>query len=113
MNRILLVARRDYRQVVATRGFKILLLIVPLMIGISAFATSQLRPPPSVAPKANLIAAICLLPFGPVRLMAGPASNLVTAVGSNSGVSCWGPNKVTKQGPTRVIGGESMWGNLL
>lgn len=49
MNRILLVARRDYRQVVATRAFKLTLLIVPLMIGLMALATSLLRAPSSVA----------------------------------------------------------------
>jgi ABC-type Na+ efflux pump permease subunit len=49
MNRILLVARRDYRQVVATRAFKLTLLIVPLMIGLMALATSLLRPPTTVA----------------------------------------------------------------
>jgi ABC-2 type transport system permease protein len=49
MNRILLVARRDYRQTVATRAFKITLLIMPLMIAISAGATSFLRPPATVA----------------------------------------------------------------
>jgi ABC-2 type transport system permease protein len=49
MNRILLVAARDYRQTVATRAFKITLLIVPLMIAISAGATSFLRPPATVA----------------------------------------------------------------
>ena len=31
MNRILLVARRDYRQVISTRAFKVTLLVVPLM----------------------------------------------------------------------------------
>ena len=49
MSRILLVARRDYRQVVATRAFKITLLIVPLMLGLMALATSLLRAPSSVA----------------------------------------------------------------
>lgn len=49
MNRVLLVAGRDYRQIVATRAFKITLLIVPLMIAISAGATSFLRPPATVA----------------------------------------------------------------
>ena len=49
MNHVLLVARRDYRQVVATRAFRITLLIVPLMLGLMALATSLLRAPSSVA----------------------------------------------------------------
>jgi ABC-2 type transport system permease protein len=49
MNRILLVARRDFLQIVATRAFKITLLIVPLMLGVVALATTSLRPPPTVA----------------------------------------------------------------
>ena len=35
MNRILLVARRDFLQIVSTRAFKITLLIVPLMLGLA------------------------------------------------------------------------------
>src|ERR1700759_5227860 len=49
MNRILLVARRDYRQTVATRAFKITLLIVPLMLALVTGATSFLRPPQTAA----------------------------------------------------------------
>ena len=49
MNRILLVARRDFLQIIATRAFKITLLIVPLMLGLVILATSWLRPPPTVA----------------------------------------------------------------
>ncbi len=49
MNRILLVARRDYRQVISTRAFKVTLLVVPLMLIVSAFATSSLRGPSGVA----------------------------------------------------------------
>ena len=49
MNRILLVARRDYLQIVRTRAFRITLLIVPLMLGVVALGTSFLRPPPTVA----------------------------------------------------------------
>jgi ABC-2 type transport system permease protein len=49
MNRILLVARRDFLQVIATRAFKITLLIVPLMLGLVSFGTSFLRPPSTVA----------------------------------------------------------------
>jgi ABC-type Na+ efflux pump permease subunit len=49
MNRILLVARRDFLQIVATRAFRITLLIVPLMLGVMIGATTFLRPPPTVA----------------------------------------------------------------
>ncbi|HET7084962.1 MAG TPA: ABC transporter permease [Rhizomicrobium sp.] len=49
MNRILLVARRDFLQIVATRAFKITVLIVPLMLGLVMAATSVVRPPPTVA----------------------------------------------------------------
>ena len=49
MNRILLVARRDFLQIVSTRAFKITLLIVPLMLGLVTLGTSFLRPPPTVA----------------------------------------------------------------
>jgi ABC-2 type transport system permease protein len=49
MNRILLVARRDFLQIVATRAFKLTLLIVPLMLGVVTLSTSLLRPPATVA----------------------------------------------------------------
>ena len=49
MNRILLVAKRDFRQIVATRGFKFTLLILPVMIGIVTLLTSFLRPPATSA----------------------------------------------------------------
>src|SRR6201996_9285543 len=49
MNRILLVARRDFLQIIATRAFKITLLIVPLMLGLTILGTSFMRPPPTVA----------------------------------------------------------------
>jgi ABC-type Na+ efflux pump permease subunit len=49
MNRILLVALRDYRQVIATRAFKVTLLVLPLVLIISTFAGSLLRAPSSVA----------------------------------------------------------------
>jgi ABC-type Na+ efflux pump permease subunit len=45
----MLVAAREFRQIVATRGFWIMLLIVPLAIAVSAFASSRLAPSPSVA----------------------------------------------------------------
>jgi ABC-2 type transport system permease protein len=47
--RILLVARRDFLQLVRTRAFKLTLLIVPALLGITAGATSFLRPPATVA----------------------------------------------------------------
>jgi hypothetical protein len=49
MNPILLVARRDFLQIIATRAFKITLLIVPLMLGLVILGTSFMRPPPTVA----------------------------------------------------------------
>src|ERR1700761_3881835 len=49
MNRILLVARRDFLQIVATRAFKVTLLVVPLMLGLVTLGTSFMRPPPTVA----------------------------------------------------------------
>ena len=47
MSRILLVARRDFLQIISTRAFKITLLIVPLMLGLVTLGTSFLRPPPT------------------------------------------------------------------
>ncbi len=49
MRDILLVAWRDFRQVVSTRGFMVTLLIVPVMIGISGFAATRFAPQYSVA----------------------------------------------------------------
>jgi ABC-2 type transport system permease protein len=49
MKDVLLVAAREFRQIVATRGFWIMLLIVPLAIGASIFATTALAPSESVA----------------------------------------------------------------
>jgi len=49
MNRILLVARRDFLQIVSTRAFKITLLIVPIMLGLVTLSTTFLRPPATVA----------------------------------------------------------------
>jgi ABC-2 type transport system permease protein len=49
MNRILLVARRDFLQILSTRAFKVTLLIVPLMLALVAGATTLLRPPSTVA----------------------------------------------------------------
>ncbi len=46
---ILLVAWRDFRQVVSTRGFMITLLIVPVSIGVSVFAATRLTPQYNVA----------------------------------------------------------------
>ncbi len=49
MNRILLVAGRDFRQIVATRGFKLTLIALPAMIGLVVLVTSFLRPPATSA----------------------------------------------------------------
>jgi ABC-2 type transport system permease protein len=46
---ILLVAARDFRQVVRTRGFQVTLLIVPLAIALSMFAAIRLAPQYTVA----------------------------------------------------------------
>jgi len=44
MNRTLLVARREYRQVASTRGFRITLLVVPLAIALSVLAARFIHP---------------------------------------------------------------------
>ena len=44
MSSILLIAARDFRQVVATRGFKVTLLIVPVSLAISIFASIMFGP---------------------------------------------------------------------
>ena len=49
MKDVLLVAAREFRQIVATRGFWIMLLIVPLAIGATIFASSRLAPQSNVA----------------------------------------------------------------
>jgi len=49
MNRTLLVALRDFRQITTTRAFRITLLIVPLMIAVSIGASTLLRPPVNAA----------------------------------------------------------------
>jgi ABC-2 type transport system permease protein len=49
MNRILLVAHRDFLQITSTRAFKITLLILPLMLGLVMLGTSFLRPSPTSA----------------------------------------------------------------
>jgi ABC-2 type transport system permease protein len=49
VNRIFLVAARDFRQIAATRGFRIMLLGLPLLLAASIFATRLLAPPASVA----------------------------------------------------------------
>src|SRR5690606_5157594 len=49
MRDVLLVAAREFRQIVATRGFWIMLLIVPLAIGASIFASAKLAPNAGVA----------------------------------------------------------------
>ncbi len=47
--RILLVARREYRQVAMTRGFWMLLMVVPLAIAVSVIAALFMSPPRTVA----------------------------------------------------------------
>ena len=49
MSRALLIAAREYRQIAATRGFWVMLLMIPLMIGVSQFATRIVAPQASVA----------------------------------------------------------------
>lgn len=49
MRAVLLVAGREIRQVLATRGFWVMLLIVPLALAISGFASSKLAPERSIA----------------------------------------------------------------
>ena len=49
MSPILLVALRDFGQVVRTRGFWVTLLIVPLAIGVSIFAATRFTPQYSTA----------------------------------------------------------------
>jgi ABC-2 type transport system permease protein len=44
MKSVFLVAQREFRQVVATRGFWVMLLIMPLILVISGFASSRLQP---------------------------------------------------------------------
>lgn len=49
MNRTLLVAVREYRQIASTRGFWIMLLVVPLALAVSMLAGPLVRPPTGVA----------------------------------------------------------------
>lgn len=49
MSRTLLVALREYRQIAATRGFLVMLLVVPLALAASILAGPLLRPPLGVA----------------------------------------------------------------
>ena len=49
MRAVLLVAAREIRQVVGTRGFWVMLLVVPLAIAASGFASSKLAPERSSA----------------------------------------------------------------
>jgi ABC-2 type transport system permease protein len=44
MRAVLLVAQREFRQIVSTRGFWLMLLIVPLALAVSGFASSRLAP---------------------------------------------------------------------
>jgi ABC-2 type transport system permease protein len=49
MRSILLVAKREFRQIAQTRGFWVLLLFVPLVIAVMQVGTRFVRPPASVA----------------------------------------------------------------
>jgi ABC-2 type transport system permease protein len=49
MRAVLLVAAREIRQVIGTRGFWVMLLVVPLALAISGFASSKLAPERSSA----------------------------------------------------------------
>ena len=49
MSAVLLVAVREIRQVLGTRGFWVMLLIVPLALAVSTFASSKLAPERSIA----------------------------------------------------------------
>ena len=49
MRAVLLVAGRELRQVLSTRGFWVTLLIVPLMFAVSIFASTRFAPPASGA----------------------------------------------------------------
>jgi ABC-2 type transport system permease protein len=49
MSRALLVAAREYRQIAATRGFWVVLLMIPLMLAVSQFAGRFVTPQTSVA----------------------------------------------------------------
>lgn len=49
MRAVLLVALREFRQIVSTRGFWVMLLIVPVAIGVSVLVSSALAPNPRVA----------------------------------------------------------------
>ena len=44
MRAVLLVAAREFRQVIGTRGFWVMLLVVPLALAVSGFASSKLAP---------------------------------------------------------------------
>ena len=49
MRAVLLVAQRELRQVLSTRGFWVTLLIVPLAFAVSIFASTRFAPPTSAA----------------------------------------------------------------
>jgi ABC-2 type transport system permease protein len=49
LNRIVLVARREYRQITATRGFWVMLLFIPLAIIVTQIAAQLIKPPASIA----------------------------------------------------------------
>lgn len=49
MNCIVLVARREYRQIAATRGFWVMLLFIPLALIVTQIAGQLIKPPTSIA----------------------------------------------------------------
>jgi ABC-2 type transport system permease protein len=49
MSRALLIAAREYRQIAATRGFWVMLLMIPLIIAVSQFAGRMVGPQGNVA----------------------------------------------------------------
>jgi ABC-2 type transport system permease protein len=49
LNRIVLVARREYHQITATRGFWVMLLFIPLAIIVTQIGAQLIKPPTSIA----------------------------------------------------------------
>ena len=49
MKNILLVAIREYKQIASTRGFWVMLLVLPLVIGVTQIAGRFFRPQPNSA----------------------------------------------------------------
>jgi len=49
LNRVFLVASREFRQITATRGFWIMLLFIPLVLVVSQFAGRLAKPQTDIA----------------------------------------------------------------